>query len=276
MKTFKLSNGIELPGIGYGTYLSTEGSKGDEAIRMALEAGYRYLDTASFYKNEEEVGKAVRESGIPREEIMTASKIWKTEMGYENTLKAFENSMERLGFDYLDVYLIHWPYNELSNADWKETIRETWTAMEKLYEEGKVKAIGVSNFLPHHLDVILNDCKIKPMVNQLELHVGYMQTVAVEYSKKHGIVIQAWSPLGRKRIMEEETVVKMAEKYKKSVAEFLLGFLYQQDIMVLPKASNMERIKENLLIDDFTIDDEDMKFLLCLPQIGWSGEHPDF
>jgi len=274
MKRYLLSNGIELPAIGYGTYLSTEGQN-TKAIMDAAEAGYRYFDTASFYKNEEDVAKALKETEIPREEIQICSKLWKSEMGYENTKIAFNNSLERLQCDYLDLYLIHWPKAEPDKIDWKECIQETWEAMEELYNAGKIRAIGLSNFLPHHIDAVFENAKVKPMVNQLELHVGYMQKAAVDYSREKNMLVQAWSPLGRKRILQEEIVETMAEKYKKTCAQFLLGFLYQQDIMVIPKASSMERIKENLEFDDFTISDEDMKFLNSLPQMGWSGEHPD-
>ena len=274
MKSYTLKNGLVIPAIGYGTYLSTEGN-GIRAIEEALDVGYRYLDTASFYKNEEQVGEAIKASGIDRDKIQICSKLWKTEMGYENAKKACEDSLGRLQTEYLDLYLIHWPKQDGNSGDWKKLIQDTWKAMEELYEEGKVKAIGLSNFLPHHIDAVCETANIEPMVDQLELHVGYMQHEAVEYCRKKGMAVQAWSPLGRRRVLEEPIVLDMAKKYGKTPAQFLLGFLNCLDIMVIPKASVRERLKENLGFDDFEISDEDIKYLSCLPQMGWSGEHPD-
>lgn len=274
-KTFQLSNGVKLPAVGYGTYLSTDGN-GKQVILTALEAGYRYLDTASFYGNEGEIGEAVAESQIPREELFLASKVWKDEMGYEQTKAAFERSLERLKTDYLDLYLVHWPKKAPDDANWKHCLKETWRAMEDLYAEGRIRAIGVSNCLPHHLETLMESAKVKPMINQLELHVGYLQPTAVDYCRKNDILVQAWSPLGRRRVLEDATVLSMAEKYKVTPAQFLLGFLYQDGFSVIPKASAKERMLENKDIFGFTITKEDRYFLECLPQAGWSGEHPDF
>lgn len=273
-KYFVLRNGIEMPCIGYGTYKCTDGSD-ERVVRMALEAGYRMLDTAAAYENEEYVGKAIRESGIPREEIFLTSKVWKTNLGYEKTKESFEKSLERLQTEYLDLFLLHWPKPDPDCANWKELDRESWKALEEFYHQGKVRAIGVSNFLPHHLQALTETADVLPMVNQLELHVGYMQEAAVQYSKAQGIQVQAWSPLGRRRVLEEQAVLKMAEKYGVSPAQFLLKFLLQQDICVIPKASSMERMRQNLEIPEFEIAAEDMYLLRCLPQIGWGGEHPD-
>lgn len=273
-KSFKLQNGVKLPVIGFGTYLATDGN-GKQGIKNALETGYRYLDTASFYGNEREIGEAVKESGISRGELFLASKVWKDEMGYEETKTAFAASLERLETDYLDLYLIHWPKRSPEDEDWKKRLKETWRAIEELYTDGKIRAIGVSNCLPHHLEVILEDAQVKPMVNQLELHVGYMQPVAVEYCRKNDIQVQAWSPLGRRRILEDPVVLSFAKKYGVTPAQFLLGFLYQEGFSVIPKASTKERLLENQQIFDFTITDEDKYFLECLPQTGWSEEHPD-
>lgn len=275
LKTFELSNGVRLPVVGYGTYLATEGN-GKEVILTALESGYRYLDTASFYGNEKEIGEAVAESGISRKDLFLASKVWKDEMGYEETKKAFGRSLERLKTDYLDLYLVHWPKKSPDDKDWKRCLQETWRAMEDLYDQGLVRAIGVSNCLPHHLSALEKYAGIKPMVNQLELHVGYLQQAAVDYCRKNGILVQAWSPLGRRRVLEDERVLSMAKKYGVTPAQFLLGFLYQEGFSVIPKASVKERMLENQDIFGFTITEEDRYFLECLPQSGWSGEHPDF
>ncbi len=274
MKTYTLLNGVEIPATGFGTYLATEGN-GKQGILNAFAAGYRYLDTASFYKNEEEIGEAIRESGIPRKELFLASKVWRTEMGYQETKAAFAASLQRLGTDYLDLYLIHWPKASADTPDWKQRIQDTWRAMEELYEAGQIRAIGLSNFLPHHIEALLETAKVMPMVNQLELHVGYMQEAAVRYSQEKGILVQAWSPLGRRKLLTEPVIQSLAVKYQVTEAQLLLGFLDQQGISVIPKASTVERCKENLDIHGFILSNEDMYFLKCLPQMGWSGEHPD-
>lgn len=270
---YTLNNGLQIPCLGFGTYKSAENDN-DEVLKTAIEAGYRYFDTASFYFTEENIGRAVKESGIPREEFFIVSKLWKTEMGYENTKAALERTLERLQTDYLDIYLIHWPRTS-EEADWKQECLDTWRAMEEAYKAGKVRALGCSNFLPHHLEVILKNCEVKPVVNQLELHPGYMQLEAVRYCKEHEIMLQAWSPLGRLRVMENKLIAELAEKYQVSKAQICLRFLHQMDIIPIPKASSMERMKQNQDIFGFEIEQEDMYRLLCMPQCGWSGEYPD-
>lgn len=275
METVKAYNNMEIPMVGYGSFLATEG-KGKQNIIDALNAGYDYIDTAYFYKNEVEIGEAIKDSGIDRKNLFLCSKVWPTMMGYEGTLDSFEKSSKMLGTDYLDMYLIHWPKKSMDDQDWKAYLQQTWKAMEELYEAGKVRIIGLSNFLPHHIEAIMETARIKPMLNQLELHVGYMQYEAVEYSKKMGMVVQAWSPLGRARVINDESVVRLARKYNRTPAQILLRFLVQQNIAVIPKASSPQRMKENMNIFDFNIDEEDMSFLKCLPQRGYSGEHPDY
>lgn len=274
MEMRTLNNGYQIPALGFGTYKSTTGDSQD-VLKTAIEAGYRYFDTASFYGNEEELGDALRESRIPREEFILTSKVWKTEMGYENTKAAFEESLKRLQTHYLDMYLIHWPKADLDDERWPQKIADTWRAMEELYEKKKIRAIGVSNFLPHHLDVVLEYGKVSPAVDQLEIHPGYIQREAVEYCKKKGILVQAWSPLGRMRVMQNELLIKMAEKYGVSVAQLCLRFDIQYGTVPLPKASVMERMKQNMDVFDFEIVPEDMEAIIHMPQTGWSGEHPD-
>lgn len=269
-----LQNGVKMPRIGYGTYKCTDGSD-ERVVRMALDVGYRMLDTAAFYGNEIYVGKAVRESEIPRKELFLTSKVWKSDLGYEKTKKSVAESLERLQTDYLDLCLIHWPKPDPESTDWKELDRGSWKALEELYHRGTVRAIGVSNFLPHHLEALMEAAEVRPMVDQLELHVGYLQEAAVQYCKSWGIQVQAWSPLGRRRVLEEPVVMEMARKYQVSPAQFLLRFLLQQNIAVIPKASSMERMRQNLELPEFVIEEEDMHLLRCLPQAGWSGEHPD-
>lgn len=270
---YTLNNGLKIPCIGFGTYKAALDND-VTVIKTAIEAGYRYFDTASFYFTEESLGQAIKESGIPREEFFIVSKAWKTEMGYENTKQALENTLNRLQMDYIDIYLIHWPRSS-AEADWKKECVDTWRAMEEAYEEGKVRGLGLSNFLPHHIEIILNNCKIKPIVNQLELHPGYIQSEAVKYCKEHDICLQAWSPLGRLRVKDHPLIIELSEKYKVSKAQICLRFLHQQDIIVIPKSSSIERMRENADIFHFEIDKEDMYRLLTMPQYGWSKEHPD-
>lgn len=272
---FILSNQTEVPWIGFGTY-NAKGGDNLLMIKTAIEAGYRYFDTASLYGTERVLGQAVKESGIPREEFIIASKVWHDEMGYDNTKLAFSRSLERLQTEYLDLYLIHWPKASQEDENWKQHIIDTWRAMEELVEEGKIKAIGLSNFLPHHLDVVLQNCRIKPVVDQLEVHPGYLQTAACEYAKENGILLQAWSPLARGQVQEGSVLQSFADKYGVSVAKLCLRYLYQRGIMPLVKASSRERMLENTDIFGFEISDEDCKMIACMPQQFWSGEHPDF
>ena len=269
-----MNNGVTIPCIGFGTYKAATGDSAD-IITAAIDAGYRFFDTASFYGTEIFLAEAIKRSGLSRNEFFITSKVWKEEMGYSKTKEAFKRTLSNLNTDYLDLYLIHWPRKTL-DGEWKQTCIDTWKAMEELYEEGKIKAIGLSNFLPHHMDVILENCKIKPMVNQLEVHPGYTQEAAVTYCKENDILVQAWSPLGRQRVLQEPIIVELASKYNVSPAQLCLRFLLQKGINVLPKASVTERMKNNMDIFSFAIINEDMHRLNTLPQIGWSGEHPDF
>jgi len=273
--TYKLSNGLEIPCLGFGTY-NPGGGDNCKLIQTAIEEGYRYFDTASLYETERALGQTVKESGIARSEFFIASKVWMDEMGYAGTKQAFERTLNRLQTDYLDLYLIHWPRQSEDDTDWKERDLDTWRAMEELYTEGKIKSIGLSNFLPHHMDNILKCGTIKPMANQLELHPGYSQEAAVTYCKNQNVLVQAWSPLGRGNLLTHPVLCRMAEKYNKSTAQLCLKFLVQKEIVPLVKASGRERMRENADIYDFEISKEDMSVLDCMPQTAWSGEHPDF
>ena len=272
---FELNNGVKIPCLGYGTYKAANNESAD-IIAMAIEAGYRFFDTASFYETESFLAEAIARSGLKREEFFITSKVWKSEMGYEQTLHAFSRTLNNLSTDYLDLYLIHWPRYELKTDTWKQVCIDTWKALEKLYKDGKVKSIGLSNFLPHHIDLILENCEIKPMVNQLEFHPGYTQDAAVNYCKQHNILVQAWSPLGRMRVMNHPLIIELSEKYNVSPARICLRYALQKGINSIPKSSSMERMKDNQNIFNFEITLEDMHRLDTLPQTGWSGEHPDF
>ena len=274
MKYYNLSNGVKLPGVAFGTWLATT-EKGEQNIVDAIDNGYRYIDTAAFYLNEEEIGRAIKTADIPRNELTIASKVWRKMLGYEKTMQSFNESLERLQMDYLDVFLIHWPRANMTDPDWEKPIQGSWAAMEELYNAGKIKAIGLSNFLPHHIEVLMKTAKVAPVIDQLELHAGYMQQTAVSYCKAHNILPQAWSPLAQGRIFKEQMLIDMANKYDVPLGKFLLTYLDQQDIALVVKSSTPKRMRENLDVGGFKISDEDMSMLNCMPQMGWSGEHPD-
>ena len=278
MKTMEecriLNNGVQIPCLGFGTYKAAEGNTSD-IIKMAVRCGYRYLDTASFYQTETYVGQAVQESGLPREDFFLVSKVWKEEMGYDQTLRAFERTLQNLQTDYLDLYLIHWPKPSPDYEDWENLDVQTWRAMERLYREKRVRAIGVSNFLPHHIENLLASGEIVPAVDQLEFHPGYTQEAAVRYCQEHNILVQAWSPLARKLVMGDELICKLAEKHQVSQAQICLRYALQKGVVPIPKASSEERMKKNQDIFGFELTKTEMYELDTMPPVGWSGEHPD-
>ena len=271
---YELSSGVKIPCIGFGTWQAADGEVAFKAVRDALKAGYRHIDTAAIYRNEESVGKAIKESGIPREEIFVTTKLWNKCRSYELTYSAFERSISKLGLDYVDLYLIHWPASPAEYENFNEINLDAWKAMTELYKAGKIKAIGVSNFLPHHLEALMKT-EIAPMVNQIEFHPGYMQTEAVKYCKEHGIVVEAWSPLGSGRVLTDERLVKIAEKYGKSVAQICIRWCLQNGTLPLPKSVTPERIASNADVFDFEISAEDMAYINSFETFGESGFHPD-
>lgn len=273
-KEYKLSNGMVIPALGFGTY-NPGGDNHKEMIATAIKVGFRYFDTASIYGTEQALGEAVKESGIPRSEFILASKAWIDEMGYEEVKEALQRTLHRLDTPYLDIYLIHWP-RAAEDEGWQQRIADTYRALEEAYEEGLIRGIGLSNFLPHHGDALMASCRVKPVLNQLELHPGYMQHSAVEYWKKHGVLLQAWSPLGRRALMEEPLMISLSSKYGLSVPQLCLRYLVQSGIAPVVKSSSEERMLQNMDIYDFNISEEDMWMISCMPQTAWSGEHPDF
>ena len=276
---FTLKSGTQIREIGFGSYKVTDElteGRSYQVIRDALSCGYRYIDTAAFYQNEDVIGQAVRDSNIPREELFLATKVWKTELSYIKTRKSIENSLRKLQTDYVDLLMIHWPKEYPGDPEWKEKLSESWRAMEDAREEGLVRDLGLSNFLPHHIMALQETMREEPVLDQLELHIGHMQYPAVVYCQKRSILVQAWSPLGRTRVFEHPALREMASRYGVSLSDLALRFLLQQGIAVIPKATSIPHMEANLYPAEFTISEEDMSFLLCLPSIGWAGEHPDF
>ena len=273
MFSFKINTECKLPPIGYGTYKSVGGDC-TAIFREALRQGYRYIDTASFYGNEVEIGTAIKESGLKRTDLLLASKVWKTEMGYDETLRAAEHSLSRLGTDYLDLYLIHWPRPDLQMSEWEKLDRETWRAMERLLDEGVLRAIGVSNFLPHHIENLAVTGNVAPAVNQIEFHPGYPQLETVAYCHTQNILPQAWSPLGRTRVLAHPLIQTLSENYGKTPAQICLNYALMHGVMPLPKASSPERMRENLDAASFSMEAEDVAVLDEMETVGWSGLHP--
>lgn len=267
-----LSNGVTIPGIGFGCYKLPE-ENGVDVLLSAIQAGYRHFDTASFYGTEKALGQAVRASGLPREEFFLTSKLWKDQM--DDPIAAFRASLQALGTDYLDLYLIHWPRPNPERADWKELDIKVWRCLEELYRQGAMRAIGVSNFLPHHLMNLMGRCAVRPMVDQLEYHPGYIQEAAVRWCQGQNILVEGWSPIGRMRLKDEPALIAMAEGYGVTVPQLCLRFAVQNQVVPLPKSSSPERMSQNLDLFGFSITEEDMFRLRTLPQLGWGGEHPD-
>lgn len=254
MHSIKLHNNISMPIIGLGTFRSKE-NDAYKAVKVALEQGYRHIDTAMIYGNEEEVGRAIKDSGVPREELFVTTKLWNTDQGYESTLKAFETSLEQLGLDYVDLYLIHW-FKGYDKA------LDTYRAFEKLYKEGKVKAIGVSNFNVHHLMHLLEHAEIPPMVNQVETHVGLQNHFLHDYCKNNKIQLEAYAPLMSHHIedlLSNETMAKVAKKHNKTIPQIAIRWLIEREIVVIPKSVTPSRIAQNFDVFDFALDEEDMK-----------------
>lgn len=272
--SFVLSNGISIPCLGFGTWQSPP-NEATSSVRHALLSGYRHIDTAAQYGNEPDVGKGIRESGVPREEIFLTTKLWNDERGYETTLAAFERSLKNLGTDYIDLYLIHWPATPHRFDNWKELNLGTWRAFEKLYKEGRIRSIGVSNFMPHHLRPLLEECEIVPMVNQIEIHPGMLQPETVKASQEQGMMIEAWSPLGTGRMLKNEFLIQIASKYNVSTAQLCLRYVLQHSYLPLVKSVTPARIEENMKIFDFEISAEDMAFIDAMPYFDGSGFNPD-
>lgn len=272
---FELYNGVKIPSIGFGCWKSPKGSVTEDAVAYAIESGFRHIDGAAAYANEDSVGNGIKKSGINRKDIFITSKLRNPDHGYESTLKAFEKTINEMQIDYLDLYLIHWPVPFDFRNNYAEKNLETWKAFEELYEKGKIRAIGVSNFMPHHMDEFLPNIKIKPMVNQIEFHPSCLQEEVIKYCRERDIVIEGYSPLANGRIFKVKEMDTVAEKYNKTIAQICLRWCLQKDILPLSKSVTPERIKSNLDIFDFEISLKDMEFIDSITTCGGSGNDPD-
>ncbi|WP_045523117.1 aldo/keto reductase [Neobacillus niacini] len=265
--TTTLHNGVKMPWFGLGVFKVKEGEEVVSSVKAAIKNGYISIDTAAVYKNEEGVGQAIKESGVAREELFITTKVWNADQGYDSTLQAFETSLGKLGLDYIDLYLIHWPV--------KGKYNDTWKALEKLYRDGRVRAIGVSNFHVHHLEDLLSHAEIKPMVNQIEYHPHLTQKEVHDFCKKEGIQLEAWSPLKQGVLLKDPTINEIAEKHNKSAAQIILRWDLQNEVVTIPKSTNENRIIENADIFDFELTPEEMQRINDLNKNDRIGSDPD-
>lgn len=269
--TTALYNGVSMPWFGLGVFKVEEGPELENAVKAAIKHGYRSIDTAAIYGNEEGVGRGIRqgleEAGTGREELFVTSKVWNADLGYESTLAAYETSLNKLGLDYLDLYLIHWPV--------EGKFKEAWRALETIYKEGRVKAIGVSNFQIHHLEELMRDAELKPMVNQVEYHPRLTQKELQTYCKAQGIQLEAWSPLMQGQLLDHPDIKEIADKYNKSIAQVILRWDLQNGVVTIPKSTKENRIVENANVFDFVLTKEDMEQIDSLNQNHRVGPDPD-
>lgn len=267
----RLNNGIEMPWMGLGVFKVEEGTELVEAVKAAVKHGYRSIDTAAVYANETSVGQGIREAlaetGLKREDLFVTSKVWNADLGYESTLAAYETSLKKLDLEYLDLYLIHWPV--------AGKYKDAWRALEKLYKDGRVKAIGVSNFQVHHLEDLMNDTEIIPVVNQVEFHPLLNQKELRDFTKKHNIQLEAWSPLMQGELLGHPLLKEIADKYGKSIAQVILRWDLQHGVVTIPKSTKEHRIVENASLFDFELSPEDMDRIDSLNEDRRVGPDPD-
>lgn len=271
--TFTLANGIKIPVIGFGTWQTPDGDVAYQSVLDALKAGYRHIDTAAAYGNEASVGRAIKDSGIPREELFVTSKLWNDSHSYEAAKIALDKSLDLLGLDYLDLYLIHWPNPLINRRDWDKANAEAWRYMEDAYTEGKIRAIGVSNFQIEHLEALLKTATIRPMVNQLFINPSDLEQDVVDYNKAHDILTEAYSPLGTGSLLAVPQINDIAAKYDKTAAQVLVRWSLQHGFLPLPKSTHAERINQNAAVFDFELTDAEIATLDQLE--GVAGTHQD-
>lgn len=275
MNSYTLSNNVSIPELGFGTWQAPNGDVAVSAVKKALEVGYRHIDTAQGYKNEDSVGQAIKESGIPREEIFLTTKLWNENHSYDLVLSSFEESLKKLQTDYIDLFLIHWPNPVKFRDNWQSANAETWRAMEELYQAGKIKAIGVSNFLPHHFEELKKTATIFPMVNQIFLAPGELQKEVVSYCQEHNVLLEAYSPLGTGKIFDVPEMQELSDKYGKTIAQIAIRWSLQHGFLPLPKSVTPSRIEENLAVFDFELSDEDMQRIDQLDGVVGKATNPD-
>ena len=272
---YTLSNRVKIPCIGYGTFKTPNGAAVVDSVVNAIRAGYRHIDTAHRYDNEEGVGEGIRKSGIPREEIFVTSKLGNHHHGYKETLEAFDLSLKKLGLDYLDLYLIHWPAPLVCRDVYKQKNAETWRAMEELYRAGKVRAIGLSNFWQNHIEALLETAEVRPMVNQLEIHPQFPHQELLDYCAEQQIQVESWGPLVQGKAFQYPVLKEVGEKHGKTVAQVCVRWALEKGVLPLPKSNHYERMVENADVFDFSLDEEDMKKISTLEIYGRIGKHPD-
>lgn len=275
MEYYTLLNNVKIPVIGLGTWQTNNDDDGINAIMTALDAGYRLIDTAQGYYNEEAVGKAVKRSGIPRDEIFITSKLDNQMHGYDNTMKSFEQTLNKLETDYVDLFLIHWPNPLKFRSTWQQTNADTWRAFEELYEAGKIRAIGVSNFCKHHIDELMKTARIQPMVNQIRLCPGDAQDELVRYCRDRDILLEAYSPFGAGKIFSVPEIKEIAEKYGKSIAQVCIRWSLQNGFLPIPKSGNKDRMRENLDAFGFELTDQDMRTIAGMTECAGPAPDPD-
>lgn len=275
MQNYTLANGVQIPAVGLGTWQTPDDETGYQAVLSALKLGYRHIDTAQGYRNEDIVGKAVRDSGISREEVFITSKLDNPNQGYANTMRSFEETLQKLGTDYVDLFLIHWPNPLQYRSTWQQTNAETWKAFEELYYAGKIRAIGLSNFRQHHIDELLKTAEITPMVNQIRLCPGDTQDELVQYCRERNILLEAYSPLGTGQIFKVLEMQALAEKYHKSIAQICIRWSLQNGFLPLPKSVTTERIRENMDVFSFELSDEDISLIAGLTGCVGLSKDPD-
>ncbi len=274
MKNIALYNGILMPEIGFGTWKAPTGEVTVEAVKAAIECGYTHIDCAAIYGNEKEVGLGIKESNVDRKNLFITSKLWNDVRGYQETIDAFNQTLSDLQLDYLDLYLIHWPRPVKYHDNYIEKNIESWKAMEDLYKQGKIKAIGVSNFKVHHMEEIMENCEIKPMVNQIEFHPSCLEKEIRDFCKKENIVVTGYSPLANGKVFECKELVEFSEKYGVSIAQLCIRYALQHDVIPLVKSVTKERIKANLNVN-FVISDEDMEKIDKITTCGGSYKDSD-
>lgn len=271
---FTLPDGRTVPCIGYGTWQTPTGEVARDSVRAAIECGYRHIDTAAAYGNEADVGEGIRASGVKREELFLTTKHWITERGYTKTIAAVEASLRALGTDYIDLYLIHWPCVEKSSPQWREINAATWRGFEKMQRDGKIRTLGVSNFLPEQILALEETAEIRPAVNQIEFHPGYYQPALVQFCQEHGMLVEAWSPLGCGAVLSDPTLARIAAVHGKSPAQVCIRFALQSGVLPLSKTVHPERMAENADVFDFSLSDAEMTAIMTMPPLGYSTYHP--